>query len=117
MGTSKEDIRSWFLMGKDQGASHMIIVCDSFSYEDYPVYVTENEDVRKIIKKYDGVNMQRVMEVYNFRLKMDYQLQRPRAFYPEASREELLVTLEDELKQSFKKDLDWSGFARSLLIG
>ena len=46
------------------GATHMLIVCDTFSYEDYPVYVWANEDVNERILHYSQ-NMQRVMEVYN----------------------------------------------------
>ena len=36
-GASKEQIRSWFLRGMAENNTHMIVVCDDFSYEDYPV--------------------------------------------------------------------------------
>jgi len=55
----------WFDRGVSQAATHLIVVCDTFSYEDYPVFVKPDEDVREISKKYDGVNMQRLMAVYN----------------------------------------------------
>lgn len=60
--TTQKDINEW----KDRapkGSTHLIVVCDSFSYEDYPVFVSANEDVNTIKSKYNGVNMQRIMEV------------------------------------------------------
>lgn len=45
--------------------THLVVVCDSFDYEDYPVYVDATEDVHAVVAKYNGPNMQRVMEVYD----------------------------------------------------
>lgn len=39
MSCTQEEIRAWLLEGKAQGATHTIIVCDTFDYEDYPVHV------------------------------------------------------------------------------
>lgn len=46
-----------------KGITHIISVCDTFSYEDYPVYVYEGQNVEDIYKKYNGPNMQKVNEV------------------------------------------------------
>ncbi len=75
MGTSVEDLSEWFDRGVEQGATHMIVVCDTFSYEDYPVYVKKGEDVRDVYKKHDGSNMQKVMEVYSLTKNKTSQLQ------------------------------------------
>jgi hypothetical protein len=88
--TNNEEIRSWLLEGKKLGASHVIIVCDTFDYGDYPVYVKkipetmvesmvgrvyEIHDVRQYVdRNYRGQNMQKVMEVYNLSLPMEQQL-------------------------------------------
>lgn len=64
MGTSRQEISEWFERGVSAGATHMIVVCDTFDHEDYPVYVGPDEDLRKEYDKYNGKNMQRVMEVY-----------------------------------------------------
>lgn len=49
--------------GKREGATHVISVCDTFEYEDYPVFVMPNEDVNEVKKQFDGVNMQRINEI------------------------------------------------------
>lgn len=80
MGTTKEDIKAWIKEGKDQGATHMIVVCDTFDWDDYPVYVMPNEDVHKKHDSYNGQNMQKVMEVYNLQIDTEKQMNQQRAF-------------------------------------
>ncbi len=75
MGTSREDIRGWLERGKDEGATHVIVVCDTFDWGDYPVMVKPTEDVRKIAKKYDDVNMQTITEVYDLNMCWEEQIQ------------------------------------------
>ena len=45
--------------------THLVVVCDTFDHEDYPVYVKLGQDVRKVVAEYNGPNMQKVMEVYD----------------------------------------------------
>lgn len=71
--TTKE-IREWLECGKAQGATHMLVVCDTFDWSDYPVFVMPGENVREIAKKNGGPNMTRLMEVYNLALPFDEQL-------------------------------------------
>lgn len=73
MAASREDISSWFDRGVAQGSSHMIVICDTYDWEDYPMYVSPGQDAADIAAKNNGVNMQRVMEVYN--LSMDKAVQ------------------------------------------
>jgi hypothetical protein len=65
MATTIEDLKRW-IDNKPEGTHHMIVVCDTFDWDDYPVYVTGDEDVREKAKEYDGKNMQKLMEVYSF---------------------------------------------------
>ena len=81
MAASYSDILGWLNSGKNSENTHMIVVCDDFDYEDYPVYVGKNEDVREIYNKYNGKNMQRVMEVYSYSLPLDEQMKERRAFH------------------------------------
>ncbi len=60
---TKKDVRRWIRTAKVNGATHIISVCDTFDYEDYPVYVSAQEDVDEVKKKYDGVNMQSINEI------------------------------------------------------
>ncbi len=78
--TTKTDISTWFDLGVENKATHMLVVYDTFDYNDYLVYVKENEDVYVIEKQFSGVNMQKVMEVYNLKTDKATQLNQFRAF-------------------------------------
>lgn len=80
MTANMNEIRRWFEEGVAKGATHMIVVCDTFDHEDYPVFVKPGEDVREREKAYQWRNMQRVMEVYNLAIDMADQLGQRRAF-------------------------------------
>jgi hypothetical protein len=69
MAATKNEISQWFDNGVNnpEKPTHMIVVCDTYEYDDYPVYVNPSEDVQKIYEKYNGPNMQRVIEVYNLK--------------------------------------------------
>lgn len=73
MAASKEDIRRWLNHGKESGATHMIVVCDTYDHENYPVYVMPDENVRERSKEFDGRNMQTIMEVYSYKHDLEKQ--------------------------------------------
>ena len=78
---TKQDTPSeWFDEGIEEGATHMIVVCDTFDWEDYPVLVFPNENVHVVEESYQNKNMQKVMEVYNLQLAKQPQLESHRAF-------------------------------------
>ena len=77
--TTKQDIREWLEEGQEQGATHVIVMCDTFEWSDYPVFVSPNEKVRKVEKKKKKGNMQKVMEVYNLSMDLNEQLNEFRA--------------------------------------
>lgn len=72
MATSQEEISEWFDRGLIQRKDFMIIVCDTFSYEDYPIYCSRSEVIAKH-KSCNAEKMQTVMEVYD--LSMDKKTQ------------------------------------------
>ena len=77
MSTTKEEIRSWLKRGMDKNYTHMIVKCDTFDYSDYPVYVSSKEELEsKLILE----NMTKVMEVYNYSIDIETQLNQHRAF-------------------------------------
>jgi hypothetical protein len=78
--TTQEEIKGWLKRGKKEKATHMIVVCDTFDYDDYPVFVHSNEDVHKVKEEYNGKDMQSVMEVYNLSMDWDTQLNQFRSF-------------------------------------
>ena len=82
MTTNRSDIKGWLLRGKAKGATHVIVVCDTFDYSDYPVFISPDESVFEKYSKFQGKNMQRVMEVYDLSLDLDKQLGEVRAWHP-----------------------------------
>ena len=80
MAVDKNTLRQWFQRGVQHGATHMIVMCDQFDYDDYPVYVAVGEDAHEIVHKKESHSMQKVMEVYNLGLDMESQMNEFRAF-------------------------------------
>ncbi|MEE8113630.1 MAG: hypothetical protein V3T23_04685 [Nitrososphaerales archaeon] len=78
--TTKQEISGWFNRGVSEGADFLIVVCDTYDHEDYPVYAS----VTDYQTSYDShrTNMQRVMEVYDLSMDKDTQLNERRAFNP-----------------------------------
>ena len=51
MAATRNDIKRWLAEARAQGATHMIVVCDTYDWEDFPVYVRPEEDVREVEKR------------------------------------------------------------------
>lgn len=81
MATAQDEIRRWLAAAAKENATHLIVVCDTFDHNDYPVSVLPGQDVRTEYDKYDSKNMQRVMEVYALHLSIEDQLNERRAFH------------------------------------
>jgi hypothetical protein len=81
MGTSKEQIRVWLKRGVEQGASHVCVVCDTFDYEDYPVFVAPTESIESRVSGFHNDKWNRLMEVYDLSLDIESQLREDRAMH------------------------------------
>jgi hypothetical protein len=81
MNTTPDTIREWLKQGQEQHATHMLVVCDTYDWEDYPVYVSPEEDVQKVIEANNGPNMTKLMECYNLSIDIQMQLNEFRAFH------------------------------------
>jgi hypothetical protein len=77
--TTKPEIRAWLRRAKLEGATHLLVVCDTFDWDDYPVPVMPGQDVRDVAKQYDRNNMQKIMECYDLSKDIEAQLAEPRA--------------------------------------
>ena len=80
MAATRLDIMDWFQEGQSKGATHMIIMCDTYDHEDYPAYVMYGESAKDKVDTLAKGSMQRVMEVYNLNKDMVMQLNQPRSF-------------------------------------
>lgn len=76
MAASKSEIEDWFNEGHLGGFTHLIVVCDTFDHEDYPIYASNDDECLARYDKYNGGNMQRVMEVYDLRENKSSQLEK-----------------------------------------
>ena len=81
MAASKSNIREWINHGLEAGATHVICVCDTFEWEDFPVYVGKNESVHIKLASCQRSSMNTVMEVYNLSMDIEMQLAESRAWH------------------------------------
>ena len=78
MATTQDDIRRWFKATKKEGGKFMIVMCDTFDYDDYPVTCMTAEECWQ---KYNNPgSMQTVMEVYDLSKDMEKQINEGRSF-------------------------------------
>lgn len=82
MAATRQDIECWLQQGVASNSTHVVIFCDTFDWEDYPVYVQRGQDVLKVIEEHKKENhMDKVMEVYNLSLDIQSQLAEYRAYH------------------------------------
>ena len=63
MAASALEISKWFAEGVQKGSRYMVVVCDTFDHDDYPVFCATADEARRKAAK--PGQMQRVMEVYD----------------------------------------------------
>lgn len=56
------DIARWRRVAIANKATHILVMCDTFSYEDYPVYVMPGQDPNEVRNRLSGQNMQQLHE-------------------------------------------------------
>lgn len=78
--TTKSEISMWFDHGVLEGAAYMLVVCDTYDHEDYPVYAADDATCMREFANCTEANMQRVMEVYDLRLDKAEQMSARRVF-------------------------------------
>lgn len=81
MATTTAEISQWFDEMVAFGASHMVIVCDTFDWTDFPVGVMPPDTVEQVLAASEGP-MYKVMEVYNLSMDKQQQLSEYRAWHP-----------------------------------
>jgi hypothetical protein len=63
MAVSREQVNGWILRAKEQGAKYIISVCDTFDYDDYPVFCKNEQELEEKKNHYRSADMQRINEV------------------------------------------------------
>lgn len=80
MATTRTMIENWLRRGQQQGAIYMLVICDTYDWDDYPVFVSNEEDLNQTAQRYNGANMQKVMECYKITDDWQSQLAKPRCW-------------------------------------
>jgi hypothetical protein len=81
--TTPDRIGEWFDEGVARGATHMIVVSDTWDHEDAPHYVMPGKNPREEAQEIAKEEYTRVMEVYALHLPKHSQLREQRAFHYE----------------------------------
>ena len=81
MATTKNEIRRWLEDGMEKGASHVVVLCDTFDWEDFPVLVYPGEDPTERVAAYrrEHGDTFKVMECYDLGINIERQLDEFRA--------------------------------------
>lgn len=91
MAFDREEVKGWLEEARRHGATHMLVVCDTYDAEfsldpaeaHYPVFVHPGEDPRDVGVEYSR-DMQVVKEVYAMHLDLEMQLNEMRALHYES---------------------------------
>jgi len=63
MAATRDDVNMWIEIAKGGNYEFIISVCDTFDWDDYPVFCKNKEEVLKESRQYNGVNMQKINEI------------------------------------------------------
>ena len=72
---TEQDKADWIREGLEKGANYLLIVCDTFSYEDYPVFAT-TYNIRKKTAEFSK-DMQMIHETINLKAMSERKLISP----------------------------------------
>lgn len=73
--------REWLDRGVHDKHAFMLVVCDTFDWEDYPVYADSLTELKQKAEEHHGPNMQKVMECYDLSMPHEPQLAELRAWH------------------------------------
>lgn len=69
--TSRSQVKEWYDTGVEKGYTYVVVVCDCFDYEDFPVYCTNSRQMRQKVDYYNRMELHRVMDVLD--LSKDFE--------------------------------------------
>jgi hypothetical protein len=79
MTATEEDILGWVREAKSRGKKYLMVITDTFDYENYPVYADE-DTIGDFYREYGSRNMQKIEEIYNVNLPVVSINKRNRVF-------------------------------------
>lgn len=81
MTATLQDIQHWLEQAKINKATHLIVAVDTYDHDNYPVYVTSDENVQDEMERITVQSMQSIDEVYNMSMSIEKQLKERRAYH------------------------------------
>ena len=63
MAASREDVDRWIEGARKMKKTFIISVCDTFDWDDYPVYCENHEELLKRIPEFHNTNLQKINEI------------------------------------------------------
>jgi len=63
MTANRSDIDIWIKAAKNGKYKYVISVCDTFDYDDYPVYCKDDKELAEKKAHYESASMQKINEV------------------------------------------------------
>lgn len=63
MAASRADIDRWIESAIAAECEFIISVCDTYEWDDYPVYCKDKNELILCYDQYDGVNMNKINEI------------------------------------------------------
>lgn len=81
MTATRKDIEEWIVEAQQKGASHLIVMHDTFDHENYPVLVMPHESAREVAQRASAHSMQKIEECYSMARDIPSQLAEHRAVH------------------------------------
>lgn len=63
MAATRDDVNRWINTAKSKGCKFIISVCDTFDWDDFPVYIKDLNELILRVDNYDGVDMKKINEI------------------------------------------------------
>ena len=65
MPATLDDIQEWVASAKKKEVQYLVVVTDTYEWEDYPVYCKDLKELSKALNEYDLKNLQKITEIYD----------------------------------------------------
>jgi len=63
MAATRQDVDRWIETAKKQNSQFIISVCDTYDWDDCPIYCKDKTELMEEYNEHNGKNMQRVNEI------------------------------------------------------
>ena len=63
MAATRKEVNEWIKLAKENDIEYIISVCDTFDFDDYPVYCKNTKELKRKLTNFNDVNMQRINEI------------------------------------------------------